>query len=251
MSTKERVIPSKFLLNWRKEFLLKLRMVKPAHPQCFSDICLSPGNSKLGKTGKFYKSVFVWNLPSVVTCPGASSWCLTHCYNADAREAKFPVEEWLKNWWMTLNRPEILKDTIAQQIVDAEKPCAIRIHSSGDFYSKAYINFWIDIISSVDDTFFWAYTRSWADTDLFPVLDKLRSIKNMELFASWDSTMKDYPPTEWRRSYVYIDISSAQEHRIRDSRAFICPEQEGTIQDCASCGFCMRKLNKDILFYFH
>lgn len=251
MSTKIRVAPSKSLLRWRKGFLERLKEIKPVRPSRWDAIGLSIGNTKIGKTGKLYKTVFVWNLPSVATCPGASDWCLSHCYNADSRESVFPIREWVENWWMIINQPEYLRSNIINQLSKAERPCAVRIHSSGDFFSKAYIEFWIDLVCSTEDTTFWSYTRSWTCSDLLPYLNRLRSIKNLQLFASWDITMKYNPPKGWRRSYVYVDAEAMSKHSQSNSEALICPEQIGRVDSCASCGFCLKHRNKDILFYFH
>lgn len=252
MSTKIRAIPLPDLLLWRANYLSALSDVKPVQPDNFSSIGLSPGNSKTGSTGKFYKSVFVWNLPAVVTCPEASPWCLQHCYNADARENIFPVIKWAQNWWMVINQPEYLKNTILEQLASAGKPSAVRVHSSGDFFSKEYVQFWIDIAATAKDTMFWAYTRSWARNELLSYLTNLKLVENVVLFASRDASMGDkHPGNNWRQAFVYTDPSLADLHRQEDKRAFICPEQTGKVPNCASCGFCMSHIDKDILFYFH
>lgn len=238
-------------MSWRHDLLLELRKIQPSPPNTSSIIALSHGNTKTGVSGKFYSSIFVWNLPAVATCPGVSDWCLKHCYNADTRESKFPVKEWSNNWWVSINHPDVLLNNIVQQLSAAEKPCAVRLHSSGDFFSKQYIDLWINIASSASDVTFWTYTRSWINEGLLQRLEVLRSLRNVEIFASWDVTMDYDPPARWRRSYVYTDPSAALTHQGKDKKAFICPEQTGKVANCASCGFCMRRIDKDILFYFH
>lgn len=252
MSTKLRHIPSSDLLLWRARFLSDLRNLSPVRPDDISSIGLSPGNSKTGKTGKFFRSIFVWNLPAVITCPGASTWCLQHCYNADVRENVFPIKTWAQNWWVVINEPERLLDTILKQLALAERPCAVRLHSSGDFFSEEYIELWIRLIATATDTKFWGYTRSWIKPDLQPSLNRLKSLENMELFASWDASMGEKQPEgDWRRAFVYTDLSLADAHYRANRKALICPEQIGRVPNCASCGFCIRHINKDVLFYFH
>ncbi len=251
MSTRIRVEPTSSLLMWRKSFLEKLSFIVPEKPNNPNKLCLENGNKKLGKKGKFYKSMYVWNLPSVVTCPGASSWCLKNCYNADMREDIFPVKKWAGNWWLYLNNPKILMKNIINQLNNTRKPCAVRIHSSGDFFSTDYIEFWINIVEQNKQIKFWSYTRSWIINDFKHSLEKLHSKSNIELYASWDSTMIEHPPTHWRKSYVFYNENDANVFYRSNLNTFICPEQIGIAKNCASCNFCMKKINKDILFYFH
>ncbi|GEM_PF-1561058 len=251
MSTKERCIPSEKLLTWRREFLSRLRGLEPTSPEKPRGVHLSPGNKKTGTTGKFYGSVFVWNLPAVATCPGASGWCLEHCYNADPRTDLFPVDDWAKNWWMVINQPQALYDNIVEQLSGCKEPRAVRLHSSGDFFSPDYVEFWTSVARRAKDTVFWAYTRSWTITEIVPSLQRFVSLGNVELFGSWDPTMAEMPPSSWRRSHVYVDAQEASNHRRNDRRGLICPEQMNLVTSCASCGFCMRPISKDVLFYFH
>ena len=251
MSTKSRIFPAKLLLMQRKVFLRKLRKVISVKPYDSEYLCLETGNAKLGREGKFYKSMFVWNLPSVATCPGASNWCLENCYNADDRTLVFPVERWAKNWWLYLNEPYKLRDRITEQLHSAAKPCAVRIHSSGDFFSNDYVNFWGNIIDLNKDVKFWAYTRSWIINDIRLSLENLRSFNNIELFASWDSTMRLPPPINWRKSYVFYNENGAECFCRENPNTLICLEQIDAVANCASCGICTKDLKKDIAFYFH
>ena len=41
-----------------------------------------------------------------------------------------------------------------------ERPTHVRIHDSGDFYSIAYLNKWVDIAKANTDVIFYAYTKS-------------------------------------------------------------------------------------------
>lgn len=250
MSTTKRIDLTPEALSWRKDFLSNLSTIKPFEPQHPGAINLSMGNKKLGLTGRFFTSVFVWNLPSVATCPQASSWCLTHCYNADERETVFPVVTWAQNWWVAIKHPTVLKKNIGMVLEISEKPCAVRIHSSGDFFSIEYIELWTEIAYTFKNVNFWAYTRSWENESMLPYLEKMRALRNVQLFASWDSTMTRLPPEDWRRSFVCSDHLNPK-FPWNDRKYLVCPEQIGKVENCASCGFCMRSINRDIFFYFH
>src|ERR1700704_5004033 len=157
----KRPLPTSQRLAWRQGFLTALQWIRPSKPSGLTPEGLSPGNKKIGYSGRLYRSVFVWNLPAVASCPGASEWCLTHCYNADSRTDVFPVADWEDNWSWFIHKPQELKAKIIEQLSTAGRPTAVRIHSSGDFYSASYILFWIDIVHQSQDVRFWAYTRSW------------------------------------------------------------------------------------------
>ena len=245
----KRPIPIQESIKWREDYFTRLKNdIKPVKPSVMEPKGLSPGNEKTGISGTLYKTVFVWNLPPIVTCPGASQWCLNHCYNADTDRNIYPIEEWEENWWWFLNRPKELHDKIVQQISQAQKPCAIRLHSSGDYFSKEYIQFWIDIIKEAKDTVFWSYTRSWACKELVPYINKLCTLERIQLFASWDETMSK-PPRDWRQSLV---IHEDTKYTYQESTEnLLCPEQfEGNV-NCASCGFCMKPLKSNVIFFLH
>jgi len=208
---------------------------------------LERGNSKLGQRGRLAETVFVWNLPAIVTCPGASPWCSSHCYNADARQEKFPVGKWAANWAWVVERSTELRAFITSQINSAPRPVAIRIHSSGDFFSSEYVDVWSAICSECPEASFWAYTRSWANGSIISSLENLRSLPNVEMFASWDITMAE-PPAGWRLSVVVED--SALDGNA-DRAAIRCPEEEGRVPNCADCGYCFTRRPGDVLFALH
>ena len=240
--------PTAERLAWRSGFLEALRWLRPTTPKRVGmPRGLSRGNQKIGITGSIYKSVFVWNLPAVACCPGASQWCLGHCYNADDRSSVFPIGEWLDNWYWVENEPKVLTETINAQLRGAEPPVAVRIHSSGDFYSSSYAGFWQEIVEANADVAFWGYTRSWSTPALVESLNNLRRSRNVQLFASWDSTMPAVPPG-WRIAHVSDEGTSES---VADEREFVCPEQMSQVSNCASCGFCMRSDLRGVVFCLH
>lgn len=242
----KRPLPNSQELAWRQGFLTALQWVRPSEPNEPTPKGLAPGNKKTGSSGRLYRAVFVWNIPAAASCPGASEWCLTHCYNADSRPDIFPVPEWKENWSWLLHKPQELQTKILEQLNAAERPTAVRIHSSGDFYSESYILFWAEIARRAQDVQFWAYTRSWVIPDLLPQLELLRVQPNFELFASWDSTMPP-PPKGWRLSLV----EDRAENFIREPQDLLCPEQIGQVPNCASCGFCIERRYGSVLFLLH
>jgi Gene product 88 len=242
----KRAVPDGEKLDWRAQYLSNLLDIQPGIPTEADPVGLSEGNKKTGVSGTLYSSVFVWNLPAVATCPGASEWCLRCCYNADDRADVFPVEEWRRNWsWLESDAP-CVRTRILAQLSQAKLPSAVRIHSSGDFYSPEYIRFWRSIVQAAPGTSFWAYTRSWRKENLLSILEELRAEPNVQLFASWDETMPD-PPSGWRVSVVIDPPDQQSVHQP----SLVCPEQTGALPNCASCGYCIKPRKGHVLFHLH
>lgn len=202
------------------------------------------GNGKIGFSGRFYKSIKVWNLPPMATCPGRSTWCSENCYNADPRADVFPIKRWQTNWGLLEKFPEELAAQIATAISAMTRPAAIRIHSSGDFYSQLYVSWWRRIIENAPDVSFWCYTRSWTNSDLIADLEMLRQMPNVQLFASWDHTMPD-PPKAWRLSIMASRMNPPHLSGLD------CPEQYYKGPNCANCGYCIRAGEGNVVFDAH
>lgn len=152
---------------------------------------VSDGNEKLEKTSKVLKrimgqraKVVAFNIPASIdfmvdgaefnTCPQAGA-CKSVCY---ARSGRFAMAESigmrLDNLWATL-RPDFVP-TLVANIVES-KATHVRIHDSGDFYSQAYVNAWIDIAKALNGVVFYAYTKS-LDLDYSSAPGNLRIVQS-------------------------------------------------------------------------
>lgn len=235
----KRIIPNDTTIANRKKLLTKYLQLQPIQGDWYG---FDKGNSKTGVSNCHGEYVLVWNLPPVVCCPGASE-CLSFCYNADERTDKFPIEKWCINWFWTLYKPHETLLYIDKQIKSITRP-VIRIHSSGDFYSNEYIEMWIELISRNPQAKFWAYTRSWKKADLSMQLEKLHSLKNIQLFASVDKDSTLTPPKKWR--YCLVGTT------LKNSNLFNCPEQYNSSSlSCADCRVCYTKHEENIYFTMH
>jgi hypothetical protein len=251
-TVQKRPTPCQDALDRREHFLQQLGELAVERYQPRNEPPLEQGNSKIGTSGGPYKAVFVWNLPAIASCPGASNWCKKHCYNGDDLPEKFHLDRWRNNLAWANEHPKTLSAAILDQLQHAPQPTAVRVHSSGDFYSNEYIDLWATIAASASSTAFWAYTRSWQSKELQIALDRLRGQKNFELFASWDQSMPT-PPSGWRASYVYMGHDRASMgvgHNLPGNR-LVCPEQLGRTANCASCGYCIEKRQGHVLFSLH
>lgn len=239
----KRSIPTQSDLSWRSEFLSSVKR-KSFDNEYKSAPLFEYGNSKIGFSSEEYDLVLVWNLPVVLTCPSASTWCLKSCYNADERKEKFPLDLWHKNLLYFKQEENELQAILLNTLLQPDKRIAVRIHSSGDFFSVKYIDFWTKIISQTPNVRYWSYTRSWTDSALLNRLEILKSLDNIQLFASWDKTMPA-PPKGWRKSFVYDNLT------INPVDGIVCPEQNGSVPNCATCNYCITKKHGDIYFILH
>jgi len=236
--------------EWRSGFLHAARRFRPGHPPHGSRPALARGNKKTGSSGAVFSAALVWNLPPVATCPGASAWCLNHCYCADPREDIYPIAEWLENWGWFEEDPHGLSRQILREISAAPRPVSVRIHSAGDFFSAEYIRFWGKILQVAGDAVFWAYTRSWVIPKLRDELAQLRRLPNVQLFASHDASMPP-PPPGWRQSLVGANVADAETVAGKRPGYIVCRQLDGTVPNCAACGICQSMTSQSVVFCVH
>lgn len=245
----KRPLPGKDRREKRERIHKTITSLDPLCPSDKSIAGLTPGNKKTGVVGTEFSAIWVWNLPPFMTCPGASEWCPLNCYNLDDRTDVYPIDDWRINLWLFLNEERKLQERIETQLQNSKEPCAVRIHSSGDFFSNDYIKFWKKIISDFRHITFWTYTRSWVVDELSDSIRQLNEMSNLSLFASYDLSMKKECPN-YPRSLVFDTIDEMLCYQ-ENFGGMICPEQFKLVGCCADCGLCMEKRNSDILFLLH
>ena len=120
-------------------------------------------NTKLKKTSKeLGLRVFNFGIPAYksasgkLTCPMADS-CVKFCY------AKKGAYIWSNVKPAFEKRYELSKTDKFVDAMNAEirkkKPDYVRVHDSGDYYSRAYLKKWIDIANSNPNVRFYSYTN--------------------------------------------------------------------------------------------
>jgi len=192
----------------------------------------SEKNRKLGE-------IFSFSLPSYDSCPGASTWCRKHCY-AHRYERVRPncTRAYQKNLAIAKCSKKFIKTMIG--VLPRLFTC-MRLHTAGDFFSAQYIDAWSHICTAFSQTKFWAYTRSWTSPELLPPLNQLRTLKNVQLFASIDPSMPS-PPAGWRIAFVDSDPRAI---------GITCKQQSNKERDCLSCGHCFRQNSGNVVFQVH
>jgi len=123
------------------------------------NITLSKGNMKLDK------SILIFSIPAVKTCPNCRD-CAASCYARKAEKVYpqvLPCRE--RNYSATQDLEQFEEDMIAlikdtQRKAKKHKPSAVRIHESGDFYSKEYAEAWARIARACPELTFYGYTKA-------------------------------------------------------------------------------------------
>lgn len=195
-------------------------------------VLLGEGNSKVGEVLNF-------SVPSVVTCPGASPWCLKYCYARRYEKLRPACRVAYRRNWELAQDIELFTETMLG-VIPRIAPC-FRIHVSGDFAEKEYIEAWYRVCQGYPKTRFWSYSRSWAHSGLLAPLERLRSLPNVQLLASTDPTMP-LPPAGWRVAFVDTDSRAG---------GMLCQEQMGGEDSCLACGYCFKQDEGDVVFRVH
>jgi hypothetical protein len=209
-------------------------------------LTFTKGNGKLKTTRakrranarRWGTPVYNFNLRAVTDCPGATPECIKLCYAGKGR--------YLFNG-TAFERNREIADTshgIVERVENLPQGAWVRIHTSGDFYSAAYVDKWRMAALMRPDVKFWAYTRSWSVKRILPSLERFRALPNVQLFASVDSSTTGSIPAGWR-------IASLWAKGTAQPGGLVCPEQTGAMSDCLDCGYCILGRNGNVAFIEH
>lgn len=205
---------------------------------------LSTGNNKLKSTDQV--KFLIWNLPAEKTCPFSTEMCKKFCY---AKKA----ERQYKN--VRTCRATNFNDSLCDSFPAAmmmeiyeyirrpswkNKEVLFRIHESGDFYNREYVEKWLKIARFYPNIQFLAYTKS------VRFFVGLKIPDNMTIrFSVWDDTNPQ--DLETARSlkfpvYTAIDKEGFQNIPVKNQ----CNCSVG----CGECGKCWLR-NIDLTTEIH
>lgn len=115
-------------------------------------------NSKLKKTSELNgKKVFNFGIPAQDTCLWAGE-CKKFCYASKGAYIWSNVKPAFERRLDATKRddfPQVMIAEILKRKVDI-----LRIHDSGDFYSREYLHKWFKIMESLPNVQFYAYSKS-------------------------------------------------------------------------------------------
>tara|TARA_R110000751_G_scaffold293280_1_gene400818 strand:+ start:455 stop:1054 length:600 start_codon:yes stop_codon:yes gene_type:complete len=166
-------------------------------------------NSKLKKTSiENNMRVMNFSLPAYKTitgktvCPFAKD-CIQYCY-AQKGNYRYPsVIKGLNNRYELSKTDEFIPQMNATIIL--QRPTHVRIHDSGDFYSIAYLNKWVQIANDNKEVIFYAYTKS-----IKFFIDGLLLPKNLKVIFSEGSKIDNL-----------IDVNKHRHARIFKSKELL------------------------------
>jgi len=139
-----------------------------------------------------------------ITCPFADL-CVKYCY---ARKGTYRFKNtraaYEARYQATLKDDFV--DLMSANLM-VQNPHYVRIHDSGDFYSKKYLMKWVDIINKFPNIRFYAYTNSVSlmkqNSDILPV--------NLDIIFSTDGKERHLIDRDKDRHAVIFDSSNDME----------------------------------------
>lgn len=131
---------------------------------------LSFGNAKLLKD-----NIATFGLPAGECCPFAGE-CRKWCYASKGRY-KFKVVAAKRQYNLACSMEEPFVEAMCDEIQGFHVEY-VRIHDSGDFYSKEYLNKWIEIAKASPKVLFYTYTKS------FPLFEGVELPSNFIVIGS-------------------------------------------------------------------
>ena len=213
---------------------------------------LRPGNTKLGRL------VWTWSLPAGQTCPGKTTLCFNACY---ARKGHYLISQVIGAAYQK-NLQLANSDEFVPQMIEEIRNSGVRIirlHSSGDFHSRQYVERWIEIAKACPRVVLYGYTRSWRAADLLPALRRFAALPNVRLWWSedretgrsprcqhtriaWMATHDgDLPP---RPAGLVFRVQRATAMRKDAAGNHVCRYDTGIgpKPTCSRCGLCFAKI---------
>ena len=188
---------------------------------------LKNSNKKLGK------NIYAFDLPAVVSCPNSDD-CVLTCYaNKGTYIWKSAKNSNTYNYAIALNDIKYLQKELIKEIIKKNIK-TIRIHSSGDFFSKEYFLMWCNIAKRFKNLKIFTYSKA-------PQIKNIKIPSNLNIIDSFITIDNN----------KYLNYGSIEE--IKKMRAktkgIICPVTIGKKIDCSACKYCITK-NK-VLFIQH
>ncbi len=219
-----------------------------------------PHNSRLGP------AIHAFNLPAEPgVCVGATAACEAACYakgflfRLQIRRHRLNLERSRDGRFSRSMIGEIRRGLIR----------AVRVHTSGDFYDRDYVEKWAEVARACPTTAFFAYTRSWRHEGILAGLIGLARLPNFSLWFSEDRDSGRPPAVpRVRRAYLLGDGEAEADvppdadlvFRIptprrpgrpnayarpakRANGVLICPKEQGIARaveiTCSSCRICL------------
>ena len=198
---------------------------------------------------KLTSSCLIFDLPSIITCKYACKGC--YALKAEMIYKSVRVKRLLN--LIVIN--EILSNTenknfllnifndILKKYSKVFRFPIVRIHSSGDFFSKDYLNFWLEFVEKFKTIKFYTYTKQLDNDEIDEINSKYKNFNIVKSLINLDGKK-------------YLNFGSLEEitdlkNRLLASgqEAFICnygikENAEACMDSCKKCLNCANILFK-------
>jgi hypothetical protein len=162
----------------------------------------------------------VWGIPAFrsrygfQTCPGASA-CSGPCF-ARSGHYTFKRRKELEHQNLRAALKHDFRYSLNAHLQSLNQPHIIRVHDSGDFFSKDYFVDWLWVAGQNPRHIFYAYTKSWYETQIYREnLNTNNNWPNFELTYSYGGKHDD-------SIQAYNELSEADGSRpLQVSRIFL------------------------------
>ena len=137
------------------------------------------GNGKIGKN-VYHMST----KPGCAACGGTCFGTCPGCYGMSGNYNRYPkLQKMLEERTnIARNHIKFMVEEINREI-KAHKIQYVRIHATGDFFNREYVNAWISIVKANPGTRFWTYTKSYGH-GFDAALDDLNALPNCNIVKS-------------------------------------------------------------------
>ena len=202
-------------------------------------ITLSEGNYKLRPTKDVKYLIF--NLPSIITCPFSTAMCRKKCYAKKSENGSRPSVLPSRKKNLRISKQKDFVNRMIYTIIghcnrpsyQAAKTIIIRIHESGDFYSREYAKKWLQIaryFEGNDKIVFMCYTKS------VEYFEGLQIPQNMVLrFSLWADT----DPAQYEKAVkMGLPVYTAVDKFTTEKAVNRC-----LCNDCSHCQKCWHDID--------
>ena len=175
--------------------------------------------------------VYIFNLPAPATCR-PTAWCLIHCPALEDKVGS--VFEHVGPEKLIISRKKEFAELMIREI-KRKKIRFVKLHSSGDFYSQAYVRKWKKIGEACPETMFKTSTKR------LEFLDDLIDLNGLPNFVVRETVDPSKPKPD-----TNLPLSAIKTLPIAKN-FFEC------IRNCDKCGFyCWyHKINESMSVFSH
>ena len=187
-------------------------------------------NSKLGR------KIYAFDLPAVVSCPNSNE-CFKDCY---ANKGTFLFKSTRVsneyNFAIALHDLNYLESELIKEI-EKKNIKTIRIHSSGDFYSKEYFLMWCKIAATFKDLKIFTYSKA-------PQINRKLIPSNFNIIDSFIEVSG--------KRFLNFGSYESMKNLAKKSKGLLCPITKGKHLGleklspkkgftCSTCKYCITK----------